>query len=389
MCMKLVVEPPTVAIRFLSFGAFFAAWFSCLASARADHVLAERTSWNEARNFIYTELTIERDDGRVETIRIPGGVVGDVGMVQFDLRVGGMPVGWDPVLVNYVRTRTKSGTPLRWAKSCVHVTPDEPGTTDIEGTREFEVVQQVLSHWETATMACSYLNFVLKEPSPGEVGFDGVNRIKFRENTWCRPATSKKPEECYDSQAAAITTLFFRDKPGASDDGIVLDADIEMNAVHFAVAVNGQTLGQGDGISDLANTLAHEVGHLVGLDHTCWDGNGTRPTDHKGVAVPSCFPVDALPAEVKDATMYNFAESAETKKATLEKDDIAGFCGIYPIASDPGKCEPALDDNSGWCNVTGAPRAGATSRALGWRWALLGLAVPLCFRRRRGRREES
>ena len=34
--------------------------------------------------------------------------------------------------------------------------------------------------------------------------------------------------------------------------------------------------------------------------------------------------------------MFAFQDPGETKKATLEQDDIDGVCAIYPPGTDPG-----------------------------------------------------
>ncbi len=70
--------------------------------------------------------------------------------------------------------------------------------------------------------------------------------------------------------------------------------------------------------------------------------------------------------------MFNFQECGEKKKETLEADDIAGVCGIYPTANDPGTCEPVGDDG-GCCN-TGTGPVGPL--------ALFGLVLAFWRRRR-------
>ena len=257
------------------------------------------------------------------------GIPSGVGAVQLD--------GADPVA--FVNTTTSSGTPLRWANSCVFVRPSSDGVTDLTPEQLAGALAIAKDAWPNATRDCGYLQIILEEPDHGEVGLDYVNRIVFREQSWCRPGP---PQKCYDAGAAAITTLFFIDTPGHPDDGIIIDADIELNAVNYAFATcvaAGTCTTAGSGVvEDLANTLVHELGHLVGLDHTCWSGFGTQPVDDKGQPVPACAPASSLPPDILDATMYPFQDPMELKKQTPEVDDIAGFCAKYPKASDPGAC---------------------------------------------------
>lgn len=311
--------------------------------------------WNASRTSIYTR----HDDGAVRL----GGTVDGVTMVQFHAALGSTG------MINFVRSRTDAGAPLHWRSSCVYITPDSEGTTDVAGDLELEILDKVLANWVDSTRDCGVLTFVREEPQAREVGYDGYNIVKYRHDTWCRPPESEgSPPECYSDAAAAITTLFFIDRPGEPDDGIILDADIEFNAVNFAIATGCETTCEtaGTGIlADLENTLTHEVGHLVGLDHTCWEGSPEdAPPDHTGEPVPQCFPETLVPAENREATMYNFQTQGETKKRTLEDDDIAGFCDIYPTGAQLGACARVdVDGDSGWCAAV--PARERTTRGLG------------------------
>jgi MYXO-CTERM domain-containing protein len=248
-----------------------------------------------------------------------------VGVVQFHTA--------DPVA--FVQTTTRSGTPIRWAKSCVFLRPSSDGPTDITPDQLAAAIALAKDAWPSATADCGYLTFIVEAPEPGELALDYVNRIVFREASWE-----------YSHSAIGITTLFFIDQPGHPDDGVILDADIELNAVDFALAsctgAPGGCTTTGTGpVQDLADTLVHELGHLVGLDHNCWDGiSSTRPVDQNGVPIPACSPASSLPQAIIDATMYPFSDAEDTRKRTPEAEDIAGFCAKYPSAADPMVCEP-------------------------------------------------
>ena len=70
--------------------------------------------------------------------------------------------------------------------------------------------------------------------------------------------------------ATGITTVFYVDH-GEPDDGTILDADVELNDINFTFVVEPTTQQPraGTEVSDLENTLTHELGHVLGLDHTC------------------------------------------------------------------------------------------------------------------------
>ena len=270
-------------------------------SAAEAEIVSRTSTWRTGEQGIQTEVVVRAASGETRQVTVAGGTVDGVGMVRFHLSLSDLAGGALPddvagqIIREFVRTRTDAGTPLHWEQSCVFVTPSATGTSDLAGDREHEIIEETLAHWLGATRDCGYLTFMLDEPEDGEVGYDGVNRILFRQDEWCRPATEDDDKECYSPQAAAITTLFFVDDCEDPRDGAILDADIEVNAVNFAVTEGTRSSGTGSP-ADLANTLTHEVGHLVGLDHTCWDmGGEPRVDDSTGALIPHCQPAGQLP----------------------------------------------------------------------------------------------
>lgn len=116
----------------------------------------------------------------------------------------------------------------------------------------------------------------------------------------------------YDRYAIAITTNAFVVRTGE-----ILDSDIELNATyfHFVRAASGCNLGNEE--VDLQNTLTHELGHVLGLDHP--------PTT----------------SAYQSATMFASAPLCETQKQTLADDDISGICSIYPAGEATQPCFPS------------------------------------------------
>lgn len=364
----------------------------------AGEVTSARAHWTADRTRIVTRVAVRDATGRVHQVRQMGGTVDGIGMRMIPappllapgdrvrLEVGRPTRAGGPLSVRavegvtrpqalpFVRTVNSTGAELAWASGCVFISYDAAGTTHLAGDQEFAIMDSVLNAWRSGVDDCSYMSFQIEPPADLEVGFDRHNVIKIRETTWCRPARGDDPEECYDGAAAGLTTLFFVDDESSERNGEILDADIELNAVNFSISAAGQTLGRGGCLSDLENTLTHEVGHLLGLDHTCWTGAGARPYDADGELVPMC--TSNLPAEVTEATMYNFQDCGETKKSSLEADDLAAICAMYPIAADPGVCEP-VPETGGCCS------AGSDSRGAAGALVLAGLVLVTAARRRR------
>jgi MYXO-CTERM domain-containing protein len=332
--------------------------------------------WTDDGSRIISDVTIATPTGDVIVDQL-GGSADGLGMITFpgppllrpgmtvtvgahgDVDLAGRPhVVLDDAKVlagpqGFVRTGpTKAGNSLYWESGCVFVTVDADGTKAIPGDQEFPVVDASIDTWNTATASCSYLKVIDSGREAREVnGKDFVNLIKFRDVSWCRPATHDAAAKCYSESSAGITTATYMDD-GGPRDGAIVDADIEINGVNFAISIDGQTLATMKPCqAELQNTLTHELGHLHGLEHTCLAADDPPRVDDRGNPVPSCS-ATSDPAIV-DATMYNFQDCGETKKESLEADDIAAICTIYPTANDPGTCEPV--QVGGCCSADDGP----------------------------------
>ncbi len=149
----------------------------------------------------------------------------------------------------------------------------------------------------------------------------------------------------------ALTTATF-----VVSTGEILDADMELNGwngnlpsptgFYFTCAPPGsgicaQSYGGSNCIEfDVGNTVTHEAGHMLGLDHVCvTQGN------------PACHPED---------TMAPTATAGDTNKRTLAADDIEGVCTIYPAGGS---------SSGGGCGAGGGGVLSLAAAALflGWR----------------------
>jgi hypothetical protein len=147
--------------------------------------------------------------------------------------------------------------------------------------------------------------------------------------------------------------------------GQINDADIEINdsvpssgtkfiftAVDGAPCVDPNQTGCVR--MDVQNTITHEAGHSLGLDHS------TDP----------------------NATMYATAPQGETSKRALGSDDIQAICTIYPLgkATVTGNLDPISLTPIGSSN-------GGCSQAQTGPGAVLGALLLLLQIRRRSRRK--
>jgi hypothetical protein len=196
---------------------------------------------------------------------------------------------------------------------------------------------------------------------------DMVNVIKFHDTpcvcedgvhptSWgCRPAVGKDPAHCFDSSAAGVTTVAYIDTPTSDRDGAIVDADIELNGVNFAITVNGETTSAQSCAAELQNTLTHELGHLRGLEHPCLSFNDPPRFDHRRNPVPSCGATSD--PVIVNATMYNFQQCGEKTKESLSPDDIQAICESYPVNDDPGSCDRVDPTPGGCCGASASPGA--------------------------------
>ena len=112
------------------------------------------------------------------------------------------------------------------------------------------------------------------------------------------------------------------------DTGEILDADILLNSETFSFA-----LEPASNEVDLVAVLTHEVGHLLGFDHSAVPGATMQP-DARGFAT----------AELLD----------------LEPDDRAAMCAAYPPKPEapPSRIHADSADDEGGCSIGHERRRG-------------------------------
>jgi MYXO-CTERM domain-containing protein len=263
-----------------------------------------------------------------------------------------------------VAGNTGSGGPfcISWSDRAFVYHADLAGSLRTPGTTEFEAIDRAFATWQAIADGCSDLHFEagvrLVAPRVG-LGTEAAHVLTFREVDCAAVVDPTDPcladDACGNAHACwghsrtaiALTTLTF-----LRHTGVALDADVEFNAAGFLfTTVDGPPCpasrpGVGCVATDLQETLTHELGHVVGLDHI--DGSGS--------------------------TMAPTAPPGETSKRRIDPGTAAGFCQIYPRGQPSPSCDPAA-------GPPGAPGCGCQGASSGP--ALLGLAVAaLAWRRR-------
>lgn len=195
---------------------------------------------------------------------------------------------------------------LSWFQRTIPLTLHHDGTGDLAGDEEFELLTQVLGVWPHAQgcqppHAQTDLQFDLQE-APSEspaIGFHfgpgatNENLLRFHDQRWPHPG---QRDFVY-----GITTTTYNAVTGA-----LLDADIEFNTADFTFS----SAPASDDV-DLISVAVHELGHVLGLDHS----------------------------QLPGATMAASYNPGDLKR-TLHCDDHDGITFKYPARQPNGYCEP-------------------------------------------------
>ena len=264
----------------------------------------------------------------------------------------------------WVLYETDSGShcTLRWYDSPT-VGVDQGGVQGIPGATLAAITQRALDQWQASACAGA-----AGSPTklPITLGFSGqavptpVGATCTDSSDPCKKMTSngnfvravRKPATWpYGGTIFALTVVTFDQCTGE-----IVDADIELDDVGHQFC-DGSC---GPGAQDLSNTLTHEIGHLLGLDHSL----------------------------ASEATMDSSGPSGQTKKATLPGDDRQGVCAAYTGGCGRNhSCKKTTAGSEGKGTTDqGGCAVRANGNPLSMVWVLLTLAGVATATSRAGRR---
>jgi hypothetical protein len=237
----------------------------------------------------------------------------------------------------FVRTTTSTGHPVYWNRTVMYLriyAGDPPGLLSAQEVAQ--AARGAAAAWSWAAESCTSIDLRVSASAADSAPTqpDSESAITFRRDEWC-----KQPHEidqpCYDSSALAVTSVFAR-----KTDGKIVDADVELNAVDFAWSDLVARPEDAADAHDLQNALTHELGHFIGLDHTCQlDGSKKPAVDDRGDPVPSCGEATAENAE---STMFPAVLQGDLDRRSLAPDDRRALCSIYPALDGVLAPEAAL-----------------------------------------------
>jgi MYXO-CTERM domain-containing protein len=247
------------------------------------------------------------------------------------------------------------GTPLYWPQSCISFSVQHDGSKaqDISYDLAHQTVTRAFQTWLDADCG-NYTtpSFAIADYSPAicskaEYNKDqgNANIFTFRDASW--PYANAE-------DTLALTTITYN-----TENAQIYDADVEINSAEATFTFSDDPASTMD---DLLSVLTHECGHFLGLSHD--------PT--------------------LGSTMYPEYTPGDLYQRTLNDDDIAGICNIFPPGQpiNTNVCTPrhgfsrdcGVPQSSGCGITTVAPNGALPSGA-----ALL-VGVGLVFARRAGRR---
>ncbi|HEY3447998.1 MAG TPA: myxosortase-dependent metalloprotease, MXAN_2677/MXAN_2678 family [Myxococcales bacterium] len=264
----------------------------------------------------------------------------------------------------FVRSRGTSGgngapgPELFWCTRKPSYVVNEKGSQNAGAQASIEAVRRSFETW--AKTGCSDLSFSDQGTTArADVGYDpkaadnqdlvvwrevDCDRVVPRTDPCLSDGGCNNKYGCWDHEAntIALTTTSFDNQTGE-----ILDADIELNGAGFEFTTADSPpcdrpppRGSNDCVAtDVQNTVTHEVGHVLGLDHS---------------PDPS-------------STMFASEALGETNKRVLSADDIDGLCAIYPegAASSPACPGASGDGGSGGGGGCSSAGAGGVLGALG------------------------
>jgi hypothetical protein len=197
----------------------------------------------------------------------------------------------------YSRSRdADNGVCLWWKPRMMTYFINETCSVDTQLSDCIAAVQAAFDTWNG--YACTDMQIFYGGTTPRrDVGYEqsktnNINLVVWLESDWQTHECPPDKAVCRDPRAIALTTTTYDTYTGQ-----IVDTDIEANGEGFAFSTQTPTQ-----VMDIHNTMAHEAGHTLGLDHS----------------------------RDREATMWEVATSGEIQKRDLTQDDIDGLCFVYP-----------------------------------------------------------
>jgi hypothetical protein len=205
--------------------------------------------------------------------------------------VGGLVLAGAAAAWAHVRLiHPSNGNPLWWgAPASISIVINDAGSDDLSDGSHETALRNAIAAWNAVEGTTAQL---VEDASPAaqartDWASDSIHLLYFDESG----SSGLFPG---GSSTVAITPVWFY------NNGLIVDADVLFNGLGYSF-----TTSQEPGRFDVQDVAAHELGHLLGLDHTGWAGG----------------------------TMYPYVDPTVILHRSLSQDETHGLRAMYPSVS--------------------------------------------------------
>lgn len=185
----------------------------------------------------------------------------------------------------YSTLRSQNGSELRWYSPTVDFYLNTDGFQDFDPVELERATLQCVRTWEALNFGLRFNYKGLTHKKAAEGSDENIIYFEQDPNTWKALFPSQE-------NALAMTRVW------SDGDGAIEGFDMVFNDARHTFS---NTLDPGLAKYDYLNTCVHEMGHVLGLDHS----------------------------DIDDATMFATAATADFSKRDLATDDINGIRYLY------------------------------------------------------------
>lgn len=239
---------------------------------------------------------------------------------------------------SYLRLINPSnGMPLRWpSPSSISVVIHAPGSDDIDDDSHLTALRNAIDSWNAVEGTTARL---VEDTDPtnmalGDYTSSAHHVLRFDE-------INESGYFPFGSSTVAITPVWF------FSNGLITDADVLFNGQGYGFTTSGTP-----GYYDVQDIAAHELGHLLGLDHSGQAGSTLYPYVDPRVILHRSLSRDD---EQALRAIYPSGSHASFSGSVVRASDGSGVAGAQVIARDAeGRtCGGTIADGAGNFTIGG------------------------------------
>lgn len=230
-----------------------------------------------------------------------------------------------------------NGAPLRWASpQSISVVIHSTGSDDITDGSHITALRNAIASWNAieGTTARLVENTNPTHMAIGDYTSNLHHVLRFDETN----ASGYFP---LGSSTVAITPVWFY------TNGFITDADVLFNGRGYGFTTSGEA-----GHYDVQDVAAHELGHLLGLDHSGQAGSTLYPYVDPRMVLHRSLARDEMQAM---RAIYPSGTNATVHGTVVRASDGSGVAGAQVIARDAGgrTCGGTLANSAGQFSIGG------------------------------------